>query len=182
MRRYPIAPFMFWIARQTMLYPGWGRALWRVCVGAVLPIAALGWYNWSVTGTPWLPPAWVEISGSGAPDAAAVDVGTAFWNRFGAHLSYGVITLCVSFAGLIGLVLIALGVMANRFTQLLAIGVALGLATLLFEGEAGAKRFGTPLPEALAPLAILAAYGACRLSSHFGSAPVKSATVNGHLN
>jgi hypothetical protein len=135
-------------------------------------------HAYAVTGNPLLPPRLDD------PAAAALDeVSNALWFRFGANMGYNTFMLAIWFLGPLGILLFVAGVMTDRFTRLLGLGIGTGLCLALFHTNMGLHSVG-PIhySECAVPLTIVAVHGLANLlrvarAHHFDPQPIASAVV-----
>jgi hypothetical protein len=87
------------------------------------------------------------------------------WVVFGSNSAFNLMRLCVFFAGPIGVVLVGLGVLTDRFSRLLALGVLSVLALGLFHDNYGIHAIG-PIhySECAVPLTLLAIFGLANIT------------------
>ena len=140
---------------------GHGRAaFYGILLGASIPILLFGLHNGLVTGDV-LQPARLSLEGS----VGAIGSGP-LWNRFGANAGFNLFMLIVWFLGPLGLFLVVLGVLTDRFTRLLACGVGAVLGAALIHNNQGLHIVG-PIhySECAVPLTILAVHGLARLKA-----------------
>ena len=154
------APLLAWAIIQSMRKtPGYSRASLGLALGGLVPVLLMLAHAYSVTGSPLLPPRLDD------PVAAVLDQETnALWYRFGANMGYNAFMLVVWFLGPLGILLFAAGVMTDRFTCLLGLGVGTGLCLGLFHTNMGLHIVG-PIhySECAVPLTIVAVHGLANL-------------------
>ncbi len=147
------------LVRAVRREPGAPRAVAGLLLGGAMPLLLFALHNWQVTGDPLLPPR----MGPGAivwfqKEAASL------WSRFGANTSYNLFMLTIWFLGPLGVLLVSLGAMTDRFTRLLGLGVLTALGLGLFHDDHGLHIVG-PIhySECVVPLSILAVHGLANL-------------------
>ena len=135
------------------------RALAGIVLGGLLPVLVMLAHAYLVTGHPLLPPRLDD------PGAAVIDQeNNALWYRFGANTGYNAFMLAIWFLGPLGIVLVVAGVMTDRFTRLLGLGVLTALGLGLFHTNMGVHTVG-PIhySECAVPLTIIAVHGLANL-------------------
>jgi len=156
------------------------RSLVAFCLGALAPLALFALYNAFITGN-FAVPARFFMEGPG--DTIA---GESLLNRFGANTGYNLFMLSVWFLGPLGIVAIGFGLMKNRWTKLLGLGVGLNLLAGLLHDNHGIHIVG-PIhySECAVPLTILALVGLMTLKEKLIgvgiSAPVFAGVIAGLL-
>ena len=117
------APLLAWAAVQSIRKaPGYSRALPALVLGGLVPVLLMLAHAYAVTGNPFVPPRLDD------PAATPQDlVSNALWFRFGANMAYNTFMLAIWFLGPLGILLFTAGVMTDRFTRLLGLGVFTGL-------------------------------------------------------
>src|SRR6185503_1706838 len=154
------APLLAWAIVQSLRQvPGYSRALPALVLGGLLPVLLMLGHAYSITGNPFLPPRLDD------PVAASLDHGAnALWYRFGANMGYNTFMLAIWFLGPLGIALVAAGVMTDRFTRLLGLGVVTDLCLGLFHTNMGLHTVG-PIhySECAVPLTIIATHGLANL-------------------
>ena len=130
------------------------RPVLGLLIGCLLPLALFFLYNFLITGDALFPP---RFSAEGP---AQTLMRGSLWNRFGANTSYNVFMLAIWFLGPLGILLIGFGLLADKFTRLLSLGVGAMLAAGLFHDNQGLHVVG-PIhySECVVPLTIIAVYG-----------------------
>lgn len=125
-----------------------------ILLGALLPFLVFLLHNQLVTGQYYFP---ARFATQGLDSALAT---SSLWNRFGSNTSYNLFMLAIWFLGPLGILLAVFGTLTDRFTKLLAAGVALVLAAGCFHGNEGIHIVG-PIhySECIVPLIIIATYG-----------------------
>ena len=147
------------LLRAMRREPGSRRAVGGLLLGGAVPLLMFALHNWQITGDPLLPPR----LGSGVllwfPKEAA-----SLWSRFGANTSYNLFMLTIWFLGPLGVLLVSLGAMTDRFTRLLGLGVLTALGLGLLHDDHGLHIVG-PIhySECVVPLSILAVHGLANL-------------------
>lgn len=151
------APLVVWALVQTARRtPEYRPALVGLAAGFLPALALFFWQCYATTGNPLLPARFA---------ANAVDVtSTSLWSRFGDNMSYNVLMLALWFLGPLGLLLVAAGVLKDRFTRLLGVSVAADLCLALFHDNSGLHIVG-PIhySECAVPLTVLATAGMAKL-------------------
>lgn len=156
------------------------RSLGAFCLGALAPLALFAVYNALVTGN-FAVPARFFMEGPG--DTIS---GESLWNRFGANTAYNLSMLSIWFLGPLGIAAVGFGLMKNRWTRLLGLGVGLNLLAGLLHDNHGIHIVG-PIhySECAVPLTILALVGLKtikeKLSGAGLSAPVFAGVIAGLL-
>jgi hypothetical protein len=172
-------PLLAWAAIQTVrTSPGYSRALPGLVVGGIGPVLLMLGHAYAVTGNPFVPPRLDD------PAAMAQDLMTnALWYRFGANVGYNTFMLAIWFLGPLGVALVAAGVMTDRFTRLLGLGIVTGLGLALLHTNMGLHAVG-PIhySELAVPLTIIAVHGLANLlratrAHRFDPVPIASAVV-----
>ncbi len=138
------------------------RAVYGLMLGAALPLALFSLHNGLVTGDALMP---ARLTAEGS--IGAVGSGS-LWARFGQNAGFNLFLLIVWFLGPLGLLLALLGVLTDRFTRLLGLGVAAILAAALIHNNQGLHIVG-PIhySECAVPLTILAVHGLANLRAWF---------------
>ena len=153
------APIAVWVVVQTVRgVPQYRGALAGLALGFLPAVALFAWHSYAMTGNPLLPPRFASPENE--------DVTTApLWTRVGDNASYNVLMLAVWFLGPVGLVLVAAGALADRFTRLLGLSVAADLCLALLHDNSGLHIVG-PIhySECAVPLTIIATYGLARIT------------------
>lgn len=148
------APIAAWAVWQT-----WRRdlayrtALPGLALGAAACVALLLWHSHAMTGNALLPARFAN--------PANTDVmSSSLWTRFGDNVVYNLLMLAIWFLGPLGLALVAGGVLTDRFSRLIGVGVAADLGLALFHDNPGLHIVG-PIhyAECAVPLTILATCG-----------------------
>ena len=147
------------LVRAVRHEPGALRAVAGLLLGGAVPVLVLALHNWQITGDPLLPPRF----GPGAVFWFQTEA-ASLWNRFGANTSYNLFMLTIWFLGPLGVLLVSLGAMTDRFTRLLGLGVLMVLGLGLFHDDHGLHIVG-PIhySECVIPLTILAVHGLANL-------------------
>jgi hypothetical protein len=168
------APLAVWVVIQTWRAAGQYRpAVVGLALGFLPAVAIFAWHCYATTGHPLLPPRFA---------AQAVDVTNgSLWTRFGDNVSYNILMLAVWFLGPVGLVLIAPGVVADRFTRLLGASVVGDLCLALVHDNSGLHIVG-PIhySECAVPLTVIATVGLARVL-HFVQDGFWRARIRGAL-
>jgi hypothetical protein len=148
------APIAIWVVTQMVRRdPPYRGALGGLLLG-VAPCAVLFlWHSYAMTGNLLLPARFADES---HPDVTS----SSLWGRFGDNVSYNVFMLAIWFLGPLGLVLVATGVLTDRFTKLLGACVIADLCLAFFHDNSGLHIVG-PIhySECAVPLTILATHG-----------------------
>lgn len=123
--------------------------------GAALPLAVFATHSWLVTGSPLVPPRFVQ---GGA--VVAVLPADSTWARLGNGVAFNAVLLGAWFLGPLGVVLAMVGAWTDRYTRLLALGIGSVLLLGLFHDNYGIHTVG-PIhySECVVPLTILATQG-----------------------
>ena len=154
------APLLAWAAAQNMRKtPGYSRAMLALLLGGLVPVLLMLTHAYSVTGNPFLPARLAN------PDAAIMDnLTNALWYRFGANMGYNTFMLAIWFLGPLGIILCIAGMMTDRFTQLLGLGITTELSLALFHTNVGLHAVG-PIhySDCAVPLTIIAVHGLANL-------------------
>jgi hypothetical protein len=177
------APIGLWIVVQMFRRdPAYRASLQSIVVGSAPFIILFLWHSYAMTGNPLLPARFA--------DPTYQDVmPTTLWKRFGDNATYNTFMLAIWFLGPLGLVLVAAGVLTDRFTKLLGIAVLSELCLALFHDNSGLHVVG-PIhySECAVPLAIVATYGLANVlrgarrhlfDPRFVAAPIAGALVIG---
>lgn len=149
----PLGLDLIW--RSVRREPGAIEGLGATLGGVAIPLAVFCWYSWSITGNPLIPPRFVP----GAAVPAELPVSST-WQRFGNGVAFNALMLAVWFLGPLGVLLAIVGAWSDRFTRLLAAGIASVLALGLLHDNFGIHTVG-PIhySECVVPLSLLATYG-----------------------
>jgi hypothetical protein len=146
----PLAAYVVWRAWQH------DRAYAAAVAGLALPLIVavmmLAAHSYGMTGT-WRPARFAV--------SANTDVMShSLWARFGDNTVYNLLMLVIWFLGPLGLLLVAAGVMTDRFTRLLGACVLADLALTLTHDNPGLHIVG-PIhyTECAVPLTMIATYG-----------------------
>ncbi len=131
-----------------------------VLLGLALPVLLFLFWNHRITGTFFLPPRFAAGVIAGDPSPGIPEGVSLLWHRFGANTSYNLFMLSIWFMGPVGVAFVAVGVLANRMTRLLGMGIALNLLMGLAHDNYGIHSVG-PIhySECAVPLTIIAVYG-----------------------
>ncbi|HEX9477954.1 MAG TPA: hypothetical protein VGA90_04300 [Methylomirabilota bacterium] len=173
------APLLAWAAVQSIRKaPGYSRALPALVLGGLVPVLLMLAHAYAVTGNPFVPPRLDD------PAATPQDlVSNALWFRFGANMAYNTFMLAIWFLGPLGILLFTAGVMTDRFTRLLGLGVFTGLCLTLLHTNMGLHSVG-PIhySECAVPLTIIAVHGLANIlrtakAHHVDARSIASAVV-----
>ena len=152
-------PLLGWAAVQSVRRaPGYTRALPALVLGGLIPVLLMMAHAYAVTGNPFVPPRLDD------PTVPQDTISSALWYRFGSNMAYNTFMLAIWFLGPLGVILVAAGVMTDRFTRLLGLGVVSGLILTLFHTNMGLHSVG-PIhySECATPLTIIAVHGLANL-------------------
>ena len=171
-------PLLGWAAVQSVRRaPGYARALPALVLGGLIPVLLMMAHAYAVTGNPFVPPRLDD------PTVPQDTISSALWYRFGSNMAYNTFMLAIWFLGPLGVILVAAGVMTDRFTRLLGLGVVSGLTLTLFHTNMGLHSVG-PIhySEYATPLTIIAVHGLANLlrgarAHRFDARPIASAVV-----
>jgi len=169
----PVAAYVVWRAWQR------DRSYATAVAGLALPVIAavlaLVAHSYGMTGT-WRP---ARFAVSANTDVMA----HSLWVRFGDNTAYNLLMLTIWFLGPLGLLLVAVGVMSDRFTRLLGACVLADLALTLTHDNPGLHIVG-PIhyAECAVPLTMIATYGlfnvcAAARQRGFDARPIASAVA-----
>jgi dolichyl-phosphate-mannose-protein mannosyltransferase len=153
------APIAVWAAIQTVRRaPEYRQSLPGLIAGFVPAAVIFLWHAYAMTGNPFLP---ARFAATENADVAS----TSLWTRFGDNFTYNLLMLAIWFLGPLGLVLVAAGVLTDRFTRLLGICVATDLALALLHDNSGLHIVG-PIhySECAVPLTVIGTYGLANLA------------------
>ncbi len=130
--------------RFALRKPGAARVVLGLLAGGVGPLLLFAVYNYAFSGNPFLsarfmPHGWGEFFLESLEKPWTAEL---LWNRFGANTSYNLFLLGIWFLGPLGIVLVAAGVLADRFTQLLGLGVLSVLLLGLLHDDHGIHSVG----------------------------------------
>jgi hypothetical protein len=148
------APLVAWVAIQSIRrVPAYRAAIPGLVLGGAVFAAILLWHSYAMTGNPLLP---ARFAVPGNRDVTSPPL----WTRFGDNVAYNVFMLAIWFLGPLGLVLVAAGVLTDRFTRLLGACVVADICLAFFHDNPGLHIVG-PIhySECAVPLTILATYG-----------------------
>ncbi len=136
------------------------KPVFGLLAGCLIPVALFFLYNFLITGDPLFPP---RFSAEGPAKTLATG---SLWNRFGANSSYNLFMLAIWFLGPLGILLIVSGLLTDKFTKLLGLGVGAVLSMGLFHDNQGLHAVG-PIhySECLAPLIIISVFGLFRIKN-----------------
>lgn len=125
-----------------------------ILLGILLPFLVFLLHNQLVTGHYYFP---ARFASAGLDPGVTA---SSLWNRFGSNASYNLFMLTIWFLGPLGILLTVFGTLTNRFTKLLAAGLALVLAAGCFHDNQGIHIVG-PIhySECIVPLIIIGTYG-----------------------
>ena len=171
-------PLLGWAAVQSVRRaPGYARALPALVLGGLIPVLLMMAHAYAVTGNPFVPPRLDD------PTVPQDTISSALWYRFGSNTAYNTFMLAIWFLGPLGVILVAAGVMTDRFTRLVGLGVVSGLILTLFHTNMGLHSVG-PIhySEYATPLTIIAVHGLANLlrgarAHRFDPRPIASAVV-----
>jgi hypothetical protein len=171
-------PLLGWAAVQSMRRtPGYSHAIPALVLGGLIPVLLMMAHAYAVTGNPFVPPRLDD------PTVPQDTISSALWYRFGSNMAYNVFMLAIWFLGPLGVILVAAGVMTDRFTRLLSLGVVSALTLALFHTNMGLHSVG-PIhySECATPLTIIAVHGLANLlraarAHRFAARPVASAVA-----
>jgi hypothetical protein len=152
------APIVGVIVYQTIRHnPAYRMALPGAILGGAAFAAVFFWHAAAMTGHPLLP-ARLDV-----PANTDIMAGT-LWTRLGDNVGYNTLMLAVWFLGPIGIALIAVGVLNDWFTKVLALCVVSDLCLAFFHDNPGLHIVG-PIhySECAVPLAIIATHGAMNI-------------------
>ncbi len=149
-------------------------ALAGLIAGFLPAVAVLAWHSYAMTGNALLP---ARFAAEGHTDMTSLSL----WGRFGDNFSYNLLMLAVWFLGPLGLILVAAGALADRFTKLLGLCVVADLWLTLFHDNSGLHIVG-PIhySECAVPLTVIATYGLANLvncAKHHGINATKVAAA-----
>jgi hypothetical protein len=169
------APLVVWVAVQNVRRaPSYKAALPGLVIGGALFLAIFVWHSYAMTGNALLPARFA------VPDNQDVR-SLPLWTRFGDNVAYNVFMLAIWFLGPLGLLLVAAGVLTDRFTKLLGACVVADLCLAFFHDNPGLHIVG-PIhySECAVPLTILATCGLATVlrgarRHHFDAGTVSSA-------
>jgi dolichyl-phosphate-mannose-protein mannosyltransferase len=148
------APLVVWAAIQSIRrVPSYRAALPGLVLGGGVFAAIFLWHSYAMTGNPLLP---ARFAVSKNLDVRSPPL----WTRFGDNVAYNVFMLAIWFLGPLGLLLVAAGVLTDRFTKLLGACVVADLCLAFFHDNPGLHIIG-PIhySECSVPLTILATCG-----------------------
>ena len=150
-----LAPLFLDLVVRSLRGTGGGRkAIYGILAGAAAPLLLFALHNGLVTGNALMS---ARLSADGSIGALGSG---SLWARFGQNAGFNLFLLIVWFLGPLGLLLAALGVLTDRFTRLLGLGVAAVLAAALIHNNQGLHIVG-PIhySECAVPLTVLAVHG-----------------------
>lgn len=171
-------PLLGWAAVQSVRRAtGYSRAIPALVLGGMIPVLLMMAHAYAVTGNPLVPPRLDD------PTVPQDTISSALWYRFGSNMAYNVFMLAIWFLGPLGVILVAVGVMTDRFTRLLGFGIVSALTLALFHTNMGLHSVG-PIhySECATPLTIIAVHGLANLlrgarAHRFDVRPIASAIV-----
>jgi hypothetical protein len=134
------------------------RVRWLLfALGVALPLLLFLLHSHALTGS------WIPARHSPKSVMASV-VEPSYWVRFGSNSAFNALRLAVFFAGPLGVLLFAAGVLFDRFTVLLSLGVLVVLLLGLLHDNYGVGMVG-PIhySECVIPLTIVAVHGLLRI-------------------
>lgn len=152
-----LAPLFVFDAWETLR--NGDRVRWGLfALGVALPVALFFAHAYALTGS-WVPPRHHPSS------VSQPIVEPSLWMRFGSNSAFNALRLAVWFAGPLGVLLFAAGVLTDRFTGLLSLGLLSALLLGLFHDNYGVHLVG-PIhySECVVPLTIVAVHGLHRIS------------------
>ncbi len=132
-----------------------------VIIGGLIPLLGFCIHSWAVTHS-LIPP-------RQAPGSTGVPISEpSLWVRFGSNCGFNLFLLSVYFAGPLGIVLVAAGVLTNGLTRTLGISVIGVLLLGLFHDNYGIHIVG-PIhySECAVPLTVIAVHGLARITRAF---------------
>ena len=147
-------PIAAWaLARTVKRDATYSAALPGLALGAAAGVALLLWHSYAITGNPLLPARF-------AVPANTDVMSPSLWARFGDNVTYNILMLAIWFLGPLGVALVAVGVLADRFTRLLGACIVADLCLAFFHDNPGLHIVG-PIhyAECATPLSIIATYG-----------------------
>lgn len=136
------------------------RRLWLITIlGVMLPLLLFFAHAYLLTGS-LAPPRHHPLQVGGVPTHEQ-----SYWVRFGSNTAFNALRMAVWFAGPLGVILFAAGVLTDRLTRLLGLGVASVLLLGLFHDNYGIHAVG-PIhySECVVPLTIVAVHGLANLA------------------
>jgi hypothetical protein len=147
--------------------PGAARAAFGLLVGGIGPVVLFAVYNYAFSGDPFLPPRFMP-GGWGQHDLDSLEktwTAEVIWNRFGTNTGYNLLMLGIWFLGPLGIALVSAGVLVDRFTKLLGLGVLSVLLLGLLHDDHGIHSVG-PIhySECAVPLTFISVAGLKRLA------------------
>ncbi|MDB4973951.1 MAG: hypothetical protein JWN48_2292 [Myxococcaceae bacterium] len=152
------------------------RVRWMLLVvGLLIPVGSFLLHTYALTGG-FVPARHHPLAAGAMPTHES-----SYWVRFGSNSAFNALRLGVWFAGPLGIALFAAGVMTDRFTRLLGLGILVGLLVGLFHDNYGIHALG-PIhySECVVPLTIIAVHGLARLTDRLrelGTVPVVPAAI-----
>jgi hypothetical protein len=148
------APLIVWVAIQSIRrVPAYRAALPGLVLGGAVFAAIFLWHSYAMTGHPLLP---ARLAVPNNTDVTSPPL----WTRFAENVGYNVFMLVIWFLGPLGLLLVAAGVLTDRFTKLIGACVVADLCLAFFHDNPGLHIVG-PIhyAECSVPLTILATCG-----------------------
>jgi dolichyl-phosphate-mannose-protein mannosyltransferase len=148
------APLVVWAAIQTIRrVPSYRAALPGLVLGGAVFAAIFLWHSYAMTGNPLLP---ARFAVPGNTDVTS----PGLWTRFAENVAYNVFMLAIWFLGPPGLLLVAFGVLTDRFNKLIGACIVADLCLAFFHDNPGLHVVG-PIhySECAVPLTILATSG-----------------------
>lgn len=132
-----------------------------VIIGGLIPLLGFCVHSWAVTHS-LIPPRQAPGS-TGVPTREP-----SLWVRFGSNCGFNLFLLSVYFAGPLGIVLVAAGVLMNGLTRTLGISIIGVLLLGLFHDNYGIHIVG-PIhySECAVPLTVIAVHGLARMTRAF---------------
>jgi hypothetical protein len=171
-------PLLAWAAIQSVRgAPGYSRAVPALVLGGLVPVLLMLAHAYAVTGNPFVPPRLDD------PTAIQDTISSVLWYRFGSNVAYNTFMLAIWFLGPLGVLLVGAGVMTDRFTRLLGLGVVGALSLALLHTNMGLHTVGpVHYSECAVPLTIVAVHGLANIlrgarAHRFDSRPIASAVV-----
>lgn len=139
------------------------RALGWALAGIMGPVVIFAIHNHLVTGAFWLPARFAPnplLTMEWRRPSESFGNLSVLWDRFGANTSYNLFMLAIWFFGPLGIALVVAGVMTDRLTRTLGMGVASWLGLALLHDNQGLHLLG-PIhyTEAVVPLTVIAVHG-----------------------
>jgi hypothetical protein len=155
-----LAPLFLVETWQVLLHGSRAERMRWLCfvLGVAIPLAAFFAHAYALTGS--FTPARHHPKANGAPTYEQ-----SYWVRFGSNSGYNALRLAMWFAGPLGVLLFMAGVLTDRFTALLSLGVLAVLLLGLFHDNYGVHVVG-PIhySECVVPLTLVAVHGLARIN------------------